>query len=840
MSRFVFLVLVAGLGSTSPLAAQSQWSPAAGPLTTKWTSQVNPRNAWPEYPRPQLQRDRWLNLNGLWEYSVRDREEAWCQEFDGQILVPFCIESALSGVGRSVGAEQRLWYRRTFSVPSVWNEDRILLHFGAVDWEAHVWVNGQAVGVHRGGYDPFTVDITNALRDTEQQDLVVAVWDPTNAGYQPRGKQVQAPRGIWYTSVTGIWQTVWLEPVPRTSIDRARIEPDFEKGIVRVSVEATDAEYGTKLFVSCSGARDTSGRLKPFPKGAATAQSPARDLVELKLPVRYPWSPETPWLYDLRVELIDDQNQTVDRVDSYFGLRKIDIQDGSGGFRRLFLNNRELFQLGPLDQGWWPDGLYTAPTDEALRYDIEVTKQLGFNMARKHVKVEPARWYYWCDRLGLLVWQDMPNGDKHIGSSEDDLERSAQSARQFERELGALIQGLRNHPAIVVWVPFNEGWGQYDTERITTTVKSADPRRLVINTSGWADRGVGDINDMHAYPGPAMPPVESERAVVLGEFGGLGLPVKGHLWQQDDNWGYRGYSTQSELLEAYTDLFRQLQPFIRKGLASAVYTQTTDVEIEVNGLMTYDRAVVKLPFEVTKKVHAGFLPPIIRSEPPIFLERAKVVIEASGQPGTIRFTTDGSEPTSASEIYSKPIEISETTTIKARTFWSPSEASDATSLTCERAHLRSPQASALSQRRSGLVCRYFEDPDLRWSQIPDLDTLTPKSETIVAQIGTDPAQREQYLAMSFAGFIKVPMDGIYTFYLSSNDGSKLFVDGELVIDHDFSHGMAEKAGQIALSAGVFPLRIEYFQGDGTMGLEWRWQRPDGTKKEIVPSSALGH
>ncbi len=572
--------------------APDTWQPVAGPLMTRWAAEVGPDNAHPEYPRPQMVRDGWLNLNGLWEYAVRPGQAGLPESFDGQVLVPFAVESALSGVMQRVGEGNRLWYRRHFEATDTSEGNRALLHFGAVDWHAIVWVNGVWVGEHKGGYTPFTLDVTDALADEGEQEVVVSVWDPTNAGFQPRGKQVNEPRGIWYTPVTGIWQTVWMELVPASAIAGLTLVPDIDAGVLRVSVSVSGAD-----------GMDTAGsglvlRAEAIDGGqvVASASGATGDELELEIANAKLWSPDSPFLYDLRIELERDA-ETVDEVGSYFGMRKISLGVDENGVNRLMLNNEPLFQYGTLDQGWWPDGLYTAPTDAALRSDVEVLKQLGFNMTRKHVKVEPARWYYHCDQLGLLVWQDMPNGDGHIGREDPDLERSAESASNYMRELGEMIDLLRNQPSIVVWVPFNEGWGQFNTDGILDWVRDYDPSRLVDGPSGWTDRGSGDIHDIHAYPGPAMPEPESARAVVLGEFGGLGLPVDGHLWRDQDNWGYESFETRQELQAAYEALIQELLPMVEAGLAAAIYTQTTDVEIEVNGLMTYDRAVVKLDIE---------------------------------------------------------------------------------------------------------------------------------------------------------------------------------------------------------------------------------------------------
>jgi len=580
-------------------AVQAQWKPAQGPLMTRWAKDVSPDNVHAEYPRPQMVRENWLNLNGLWEYAIRPKDEPQPQSFDGQILVPFPIESALSGVMKRVGKENRLWYRHAFEIPEKWAGQRVLLHFGAVDWETKVWVNGRRLvsgygcswyagyagllpisqtGIHRGGYDSFTFDITDALNDTGTQQIVISVWDPSDKGGQPRGKQVTNPHRIWYTPTTGIWQTVWLEPVPKAYIRALKITPDIDGELVRIAVSASEAGERTS-FKAVSDKLVSMHTTRPH------------ELI-IKVPNPSLWTPTSPYLYKMKVMMFEG-DQLVDEVSSYFGMRKVSLGKDEKGITRIFLNNKPQFMYGPLDQGFWPDGIYTAPTDEALRSDIEVLKKLGCNMMRKHVKVEPARFYYWCDKLGLLVWQDMPNG-----SNDSDADK-----KQFELELSRVIDAHGNHPSIVMWVPFNEGWGQFKTEDFVKNIKRDDPR-LVNNASGGKDHKVGDVHDVHSYPGPKAPENEPNRAAVLGEFGGLGLPLEGHTWQNKENWGYGGriITTRQELTDAYLDLLKKLRPMIEGGLSAAVYTQTTDVEIEVNGLMTYDRAMIKMD---AKKITAA-------------------------------------------------------------------------------------------------------------------------------------------------------------------------------------------------------------------------------------------
>ena len=509
------------LGAAVSLAAD--WKPADNPLTTPWTDKVSAEKALPEYPRPQMVRTRWTNLNGLWDYAIRPKGEGPPAKFEGKLLVPFAIESALSGVKKPVTPDERLWYRRVFVAPSL-RGGRTLLHFGAVDWRAEVWVNGKPVGKHEGGYDPFTFDITSALKSGAAQELVVAVWDPTDTALQPRGKQVLAPTGIWYTAVTGIWQTVWLETVRETYISELALVPDVDGKRLRLTVRS---DRGTTFNALAKLRGTVVGRVS----GKVNAET-SLPLDQLEL-----WSPVSPTLYDLEVSLKEG-----DAVDSYFGMRKVEMRKDAAGFNRMFLNGAPQFMIGPLDQGWWPDGLYTAPTDEALRSDIEVMKKLGFNMGRKHVKVEPARWYYWCDKLGFLVWQDMPSAmtrgtptSVRKGTAEDAV-FPAEAAAGFERELRALVRNLGNAPSIIAWVPYNEGWGQHNTNDVLKLVKQLDPSRMLCGPSGWEDRGYGDFKDMHDYPGPNMFPVVADRISVLGEFGGLGIPLEGHLWWDKRNW----------------------------------------------------------------------------------------------------------------------------------------------------------------------------------------------------------------------------------------------------------------------------------------------------------------
>lgn len=558
--------------------APATWHPATGPLMTRWAAEVGPTNSHPEYPRPQLVRPDWLNLNGLWDYAITSTATGKPTNFEGQILVPFPVESALSGVRRRLDENSTLWYRSRFKVPPAWTGRHVRLHFGAVDWRTHVFINGHDIGQHRGGYDGFSFDVTGSLKWSGEEEVMVAVLDPTE-GDQPRGKQSREPEGIFYTPTSGIWQTVWLEPLPKVCIDGLSLTPDVDAHVLRLRVAANSLANSLTVEVVAQESGREIGRVT----------GPANQ--ELILPVASPhlWSPDDPFLYDLRVTLKDDDHP-VDVVSSYFGMRKIALRKSDQGFTRIALNDQFIFQLGTLDQGFWPDGLYTAPTDEALRYDIEFLKQAGFNLARKHVKVEPDRWYYWCDKLGLLVWQDMPSGNN----------TTPEGRTQFETELQRMIEGRGNHPSIIAWVLFNEGWGQYDTERLVPWLKSLDSSRLVDNASGWTDKRVGDFIDGHSYPGPESSQPEVDRAAVIGEFGGLGLGLNGHTWSEK-YWGYQPMADAATLAESYTRLLERVHTLRNSfGLSAAVYTQTTDVETECNGLLTYDRAVSKITPSVAR------------------------------------------------------------------------------------------------------------------------------------------------------------------------------------------------------------------------------------------------
>ena len=565
--------------------AAHAWAPKKASLMTRWASQVDPKMPLPEYPRPQLVRSQWQNLNGVWQYQPGNAGDAMPsgQNLSSEILVPYPVASALSGV---MEQHPRIWYRRTFTVPQNWRGQQIRLNFGAVDYEAEVFVNGQSLGVHTGGYESFSYDISPYLKNDGPQELVVRVFDPTENGGQPRGKQTTDPGGIMYTPTTGIWQTVWLEPVAKNSIVDLHMTPDVDAGAVKMLVAAPNATPGTQAVVQIKD-------------GGRTVQTVrVRPNVEVAIPVKNAklWSPDSPFLYDVDVALVNGNAQT-DRVSSYFGMRKISVGT-VGNYQRLLLNNKFTFQIGPLDQGFWPDGLYTAPTDDALKYDIQAEKELGFNMVRKHIKVEPARWYYWADKLGIMVWQDMPSENSYTGNPQP-LDKQA-----FEKQLISTITSHWNHPAIVMWVIFNEGQGYYDPKRLVTAAKQLDPSRPVSRNSGTdfgADLGISDIVDIHSYPSPNYPQPSATQASVCGEYGGIGYLLKGHLYRGDE-YNYQTYTiapTQEALHDEYglfTDRLRQFRD--QHGLSAAVYTEITDVETEINGLLSYDRIMKVDPAKI--------------------------------------------------------------------------------------------------------------------------------------------------------------------------------------------------------------------------------------------------
>lgn len=574
------------------VSCQPKWQPVGEHIRTVYAEQVNPEKVLPEYPRPQLQRDAWVNLNGLWKYAITDTAEAQPEKYEKQILVPFALESSLSGTGEQLMPNQYLWYNRTFSVPADWKGQRILLHFGAVDWKTDVYVNGQLLTTHIGGFTPFTVDVTSALKKGKKQDLTLRVFDPTDASEQPIGKQRLVPQDIWYTPVSGIWQTVWMEPVAMVNY-----------------IESVNTDYkmnGNQLTIlpKCN---QNAGLVKVLVKNnegqvVAEQSQPANQPIVMTIANPNLWTPTTPYIYTIDMSLEQDGVE-IDKVASYTTLREVG-KIMKGGHLRFAINGKAQYLFGPLDQGWWPDGLYTAPTDEALKSDLVLTKELGFNLIRKHIKVEPARWYYYCDQMGIVVWQDMPSADHHgmdrdcwnIGGGHDQP-RSEWAKQNYYHEWGDIIDALRPFHCIITWVPFNEAWAQFDTEKVTEWTMAYDPTRLVNAASGGNLRLTGDIIDFHSYPGPQFPYTVPGYINVLGEYGGLGYSIPNHLWWNKRNWGYAEFENSVDLTTRYVEYTQELLNFIPKGMAATIYTQTTDCEGEVNGFVTYDRKVVKFQME---------------------------------------------------------------------------------------------------------------------------------------------------------------------------------------------------------------------------------------------------
>ncbi len=594
MKTFLLLIILL----FSSVSSFAQWKPAGDKIKTVWAEKIDPNNVLPEYPRPIMERDKWQNLNGLWDYAILPMGQQEPQTFDGKILVPFAVESSLSGVQKELGKEKELWYRRTFTIPSDWKSKNVILHFGAVDWKAEVYLNNIKIGSHTGGYTPFCFDVTPFLTSGNQK-LVVKVWDPTSDSSIPRGKQVTNPNGIWYTPVSGIWQTVWLEPVNNKHIVGITPIANIDNNNLKVKVCTKNTESSDIVEV----------KLMDNNKVIASAKGVVGQTLDIAIPNAKLWSPESPFLYDLDVTLIE-RGKSVDKVSSYAAMRKVSKKRDANGIIRIQLNNKDIFHFGPLDQGWWPDGLYTAPTDEALKYDIVKTKDFGYNMIRKHVKVEPARWYTHCDRLGILVWQDMPNGDQgphwdmHHYFDGKEVTRSIESEQNFRKEWKEIMDYLMPYPSIAIWVPFNEAWGQFKTQEITEWTQYYDPSRLVNPASGGNHYlKVGDILDFHKYPSPEMMMYDNERITVIGEYGGIGMPLTDHLWQPDKNWGYVQFKSAKEVTDEYVKYGRQLLNLVKSGISGGVYTQTTDVEGEVNGLITYDRKVIKVEEDRIRKIN---------------------------------------------------------------------------------------------------------------------------------------------------------------------------------------------------------------------------------------------
>ena len=624
------LLLVVTCCAGTAARAADVWQPAKGPLMTRWAAEVSSENALPEYPRPTMTRPEWRNLNGLWDYAItaksaEQRPAAW----DGKILVPFPIESALSGVMRPLKPDQRLWYRRKFSIPEKWAGQRVLLHFGAVDWETAVFLNGRNLGSHRGGYDAFVYDITDALKKDATQELVVGVLDPTDAGWQLRGKQTLHPGGAAYTACSGIWQTVWLEPVPRTSVESLHAVTDVTTGVLKLTVNARTPVQATEVTVTVSeggkAIATAGGKLgSELTKGVRDnlAWYKARLIwvsTDITIPMKSArvWTPDSPVLYDLTVQLKGADGAIADTVQSYVGLRSIVVGKDERGTPRPMLNGKPIMLPGALDQGFWPDGIYTAPTDAALRFDIEAAKQLGLVAIRKHIKIEPERYYYWADKLGLLIIQDMPSG--RDGDPFTDLPTSPEASTVCEMERRLLIQQRWNHPSIIAWALFNEGWGQHDTLRQVRWAKELDPTRLIDEASGFPRHGGGDIHDTHGGDAPQ----DGRRICIDSETAGFGLAAVGHSWP-GKLWATGTYDPKTGGESASKELYpvdeasknwytRRMRGFYRgmwakretTGSSGDFKVQLYDVETESNGLLSYDRAVWKVDPAVVARACRG-------------------------------------------------------------------------------------------------------------------------------------------------------------------------------------------------------------------------------------------
>ena len=571
---------------------QWNWSPAGNRIKTKWGKNLNPENVWPEYPRPQLERKEWLNLNGLWNYSIRDSDINYLkpEKHDGMILVPFCLESSLSGIMGTFTEKQFLWYEKEIEIPEKWENKTILLHFGAVDWKCELYVNLIRIGEHIGGYTSFYFDITQKIQKGKNK-ITLKVTDPTNTSYQPVGKQTLNPGSIWYTPISGIWQTVWLEPVDQHYIEKIDVDNNYDNKTIKLNFKINS---NIKLPIN------VIVKYQEEVIGNTTGKSNEEILIILQDEDFHPWSPSEPNLYYIQAELYSEIGYMYDSIISYTTIRKLESKEDSSGYLRIYLNDKPLFNIGTLDQGYWPDGLYTPPSEEAMIYDIKKLKDLGFNTIRKHIKVEPYRYYYQCDKIGILLWQDMPSGDIG-GSSWDpnkldggkDRERNQISKDNYYKEWGDIIDNLKFFQCIIVWVPFNEAWGQFDTEQVVEFTNKTDPLRLINAASGGNHRVCGNFLDIHKYPAPAQFLKVDNMINVLGEYGGLGLEIKNHTWKED-NWGYVVLKSEEELTYRYKEYVDLLINFIQTGFSAAIYTQTTDVESEINGLITYDREEVKV------------------------------------------------------------------------------------------------------------------------------------------------------------------------------------------------------------------------------------------------------
>ena len=817
------VLLLAPLAALHAADAPPQsWKPANPVLMTRWGKTVTPENALPEYPRPQMVRTEWRNLNGLWQFAVGQPDEPVPvgKTLARQILVPFPMESALSGIRETA---EFVWYRRTFDVPAAWRGQRLLLHFGAVDWETTVFVNGKELGKHRGGYDPFSCDITDALTPAGPQELIVSVADPMQG--QAAGKQSRdiflKPRGsIFYSCVTGIWQTVWLEPVPATHIESLKIAPDVDQGAVRVTVLATAGKDDGHLQAAVEV---YDGQTK-----IGSARGWAGEEFVVKIPGAKLWSPDSPFLYDMKVTASGQRkNLHADEVTSYFAMRKVAIGNDARGITRILLNNQFTFMMGALDQGFWPDGIYTAPTDEALRFDIEFAKRIGLNLARKHVKVEPDRWYYWCDKLGLLVWQDMPSFSPATG---------------YEEEMPRVIAALRNHPCLVLWVMMNEGYPSRDQQAMVTAMaRQSDPSRPVTTISGWRDMGFGDVTDRHDYPGPSSPTPGPQRAVVLSEWGMTYGNVPGHDWMEVVlSKQYPAWPVSSEKLDRrHEDLLRRLWRLVHSpGLSGAAWTQLTDIEGECNGFITYDRELIKNNVTRIAAANRGYVPPIALPDVTatadiyLFTEVVSVELVAPRGDATIHYTLDGSEPNAQSPCYTAPIELTGTTTINAIAFWPNHPPSTVAAMSYKKATEFQPAVTA-GKLDSGLAWEYREDEHVVQSGTMEHFTFRP-TDPVVKQ----PKEKGQF---QWTGYLQVPRDGVYTLQRPAQNMA-LTIGTTALFTTRGGLGDREETAQLALAAGLHRLEARWQQsrnGYYTLDCPIHIEGP-GIAKQPIPAAWLKH
>lgn len=578
-------------------------------LKTRWTDSVDFDCPLSEYPRPQLVRNDWQCLNGKFDFTITGKTDDIPENFDSEIIVPFAPETLLSGVEKTIEPDNYIWYRKKFTLGECFSGKRTILHFEAVDWRCTVFINGKAVGGHQGGYIPFSFDITEHLIEGENE-LIVCAFDPTETGWQDRGKQVRKSTGFWYTATSGIWQTVWLEPVSEVYVKNVKITPNIDSSSVRVQTDFdSESDAQIRAIIKKGDEIVFAGKIE-------------RD-EEIKLRDVELWSPESPFLYDIVIALCDSEENIIDAVSSYFGMRKFSIGYDDKAVPRLFLNNRPYFQTGLLDQGYWPDGGMTPPCDEAMIFDIKAMRELGFNMLRKHIKIEPRRWYYHCDKLGMIVWQDMVCGAKKIdmllvgvlpnmfirGIKDDKYKwfgvDSTECREEHEKAVFETIDLLYNFTSIGCWVPFNEAWGQFDAKRIGETVKKYDPTRVVDHASGWHDQKGPELKSVHQYILPFIAPKGDGRPLVLSEFGGYSRIIENHVWNRQKSFGYVMYKTKETLTAAYKKLFeKQIIPSIAKGLSATVYTQVSDVEFEVNGIFTYDRELLKIDGDTIREINS--------------------------------------------------------------------------------------------------------------------------------------------------------------------------------------------------------------------------------------------